>query len=169
MSRMKTFFIYALLVVAVLLLTDVIINLCLNSNYREIKKYEIATNSPKIEITEARKTYMNGYIGGTVTNNTGSNIEKSYIKIELLTDLGNLLGTEYLKIDGLQENETKQFRLSYRYSDVDSFVISTVDEVVEEEVKLSPLIAKAELYFTIAKFIAWAALPPFYLISAFVK
>ena len=166
---MKTFFIYALLVVAVLLLTDVIINLCLNSNYREIKKYEIATNSLKIEITEARKTYMNGYIGGTVTNNTGSNIEKSYIKIELLTDLGNLLGTEYLKIDGLQENETKQFRLSYRYSDVDSFVISTVDEVVEEEVKLSPLIAKAELYFTIAKFIAWAALPPFYLISAFVK
>lgn len=169
MSRMKTFFIYASLVVAVLLLTDIIINICLNSNYKEIKKYEITTTSPHIEIKEARKTYMNGYIGGTVNNNTNNNIEKSYIKIELLTDIGNLLGTEYLEIDGLNVNETKQFRLSYRYSDVDSFIISTVDEIVEKDVKLSPLISKAGLYFTIAHFIVWASLPPFFLISAFLK
>lgn len=169
MSRMKTFFIYALLVVGVLLVTDVIINICLNSNYTPIENYEIETASPKLEITEARKTSLNGYIGGTITNNTGEDIQTTYIKIELISKQGNRLGTEYLKVDSLKQNETKEFRLSYRYSDVARFAIGTENDIIEENIKLSPLIAKAELYFTIAKFIAWAALPPFYLISAFVK
>lgn len=168
MSRMKTFFIYALLIAGVLLVTDVIINLCLNSNYKPIENYEIETASPKLEITEAIKTNSNGYIGGTITNNTGKDIQKTYIKIELISKLGNRLGTEYLKVDGLKQNETEEFRLSYRYNNVESFTIGTEDNIIEENVKLSPLIAKAELYFTIAKFITWAALPPFYLISAFI-
>lgn len=169
MKRMKTFLIYALLVLGVLLVTDIIINLCLQSNYKLINNYVIETASPKLEITEARKTYSNGYIGGTITNDTGKDIENTYIKINLVTDLGNTLGTEYLKVDGLKQNETKEFRLSYRYSGVETFIISVTDDVIEEEVKLSPLIEKAELYFTVAKFIAWVSLPPFFLISAFLK
>ena len=155
MSRMKTFFIYALLVVAVLLLTDIIINVCLELNYKSIQDYEIATSSPSIVITEARKTAVNGYIGGTITNNTGHDISNTYIKVELFSDLNNLLGTKYLKTDMLKAEETKEFRLSYRHSDIDHFIISITDEVVEEEVELSPLVEKAGLYLTIATIVAW--------------
>jgi len=40
MKRMKTFFIYALIVLAVLLLTDSIIDICLNSMYKPTTENE---------------------------------------------------------------------------------------------------------------------------------
>ena len=63
MSRLKTFFIYAVIVATIVLCTDFIVSFILNSNYSEIK-YDIGVTEPKIEIIEAKTTYMNGYIKG---------------------------------------------------------------------------------------------------------
>lgn len=133
MKRMKTFFIYAMLVIGVILLTDVFANLVLETGYRTIKEYNINTTSPKIEIVQAETTNANGRIKGTITNNTNSLLQGQFIKIDLLSDLDNVVGTEYLQIGNLQPGESKKFSLNYRYSNVDSFIVSVQSKDVEEE------------------------------------
>lgn len=169
MKRMKTFLIYAILVLVVILSTDFIANLCLESGYKPINKYEIATTSPEITVIKAETTNANGRIKGTVTNKSNKLMQGLFIKIELLSDIGNTLGIEYLQVGNLQPKESKEFELSYRYYNVDNFVISTTNEVEKEILEYHPLIEHAKAYYTIAKVIVFLSLPSFYLLSAFLK
>ena len=166
MQRMKTFFIYALLVALVVLCSDFIINICLTSTYKQITKYEIGSASPQIVILDAARTYVNGYVCGKIKNNTEEDIEKTYIKVELLSKRGNLLGTEYMEVDSLKKDEQKDFKLEFRYNNVDNFVIGIEKEIQNKNVKINPLMEKTENYLQFAKFIMWSFVPPIFLISA---
>ena len=159
MKRMKTFFIYALLVVAVVISTDFLINLCLDTNYREIVNCKIEATSPAIEIKEAKTTNANGYVKGVITNNLENDIEKAYIKLDLYSKQGNDIGTEYLEIDNLKQNESKEFRIDYRKYNVDSIKINTANEIVSKNIKLMPFLQDAEKYFAIGILIS---IVPFY-------
>lgn len=167
MSRMKTFFIYALIVAVIVICTDLIVNFILNSNYKEIQ-YDIGTVTPKVEITEAKTTYMNGYIKGTITNNTGIKITNQFIKMDFYSSRKNKVGTEYLKVDSLEVEETKNFALNYQIKNVDHLKLTIVGEETEEVLEYHPLIEHAEVYFKIAGFIVWLALPPFYILNLFL-
>lgn len=169
MKRMKKFLIYTILVIIVIVATDFIADLCLESGYKPIYNYEIATTSPKIEIIEAKTTNANGTIKGTVTNETNQFMQNLFIKMELLSDIGNTLGTEYLQVGNLQPQQSKEFELNYRYNKVDRFVVSVTNEVTEEVLEYHPLIEHARTYFTIAKFVVFISLPPLYIWSAFLK
>ena len=168
MNRVKTFFIYAILVIIVILLTDFIANLCLESAYRNIEQYEIATSSPKIEITEAVTTNANGRVKGTVKNESNTLMQNLFIKIELLSNIGNVLGTEYLQVGNLQVNQSKEFELRYRYYDVDSFVISTTNEVTDTIIEYNPLVEHIETYFIVSKLIFFMISPSFFLFVPFI-
>ena len=98
MKRMKTCLIYIALVIAVILATDLISNLILQSNYKQISKYEISTSSPEILITEAKTTNANGLIKGTVTNKTEEFMQNMFLKVELLSNANSVLGEEYIKL-----------------------------------------------------------------------
>lgn len=132
MERMKKFFIYAILVIIVLLSTDFLANIILETGYRQIN-YEIATTSPEIIITQAETTNANGRIKGNVTNKTDTLMQGMFVKVELMSDIGNKLGTEYIQVGNLQPDESKEFKLNYRYSNVNNLIISIVNEEIEEE------------------------------------
>lgn len=169
MKRMKTFLIYLILVIVVILSTDFIAEICLQSGYKPIPQYEIATTSPKIEVVEAKTTKANGVIKGDVTNTTNTLQQNLFLKIELLSDIGNKLGTEYLQIGNLQPEQKKEFELKYRYSNVSTFVISTTSEKTEEILEYHPLIEHAGTYYLIARFIVFVTTPGFFLLAPFIK
>ncbi len=170
MKRMKTFLIYALIVIAVILLTDVVANLILDTNKRTIKNYEIVTTSPAIEITEAKGTNIDGKIKGIVKNNSEEFVESAYLKVELKSKRGVTLGTEYKKMGNFQPSQSKEFELKYRYSGVDNFVISVEkeNEIDRDEAKTSEFIKNASLVYRVARLIAWAITPGFYFIPFFI-
>lgn len=169
MKRMKTFLIYAVLVIIVILATDFIANIILETGYKPVK-YEITTTSPKISITQAETTNANGRIKGSVTNETTALIEGSFIKIELLSNIGNKLGTEYIQVGNLQPSESKEFEMKYRYSDVDNIVFSITNEKTEEILEYHTLIEHAGTYYKIARLITFTTYPSiFFLIALFIK
>ncbi len=168
MKRMKTFLIYLLLVVAAILLTNPLADLILNTNYRDINKYEITTTSPEIRIEESKATKVNGRIKGKVKNSTEKFMQDVYIKIELKSNLGNILGTEYVKLGNFQPNQEKDFSLNYRYSGVDNYIVSATNEIEPSNVKLDPILEHAESFYKIGRLIVSAISPNFFFFPLFL-
>ena len=168
---MKTFFIYAMLVIGVILLTDVFANLVLETGYRQISEYKILVTSPEIEITQAETTNANGRIKGIITNNTNSLIQGQFIKIDFYSELDNIVGTEYIHIGNLKKDESKEFNLNYRYSNVDSFEISMTAKEDEAEIfEYQELLDKGIAIYKVARLVTIASFPSIiFLVSLLVK
>jgi hypothetical protein len=132
MKRMKTFAIYALIVIAFFIFSNVMINVALKAQYNKINTYITENSNVEIDINEAKATYVNGYVGGKIVNN-GEEISKIYIKIDLYTKRDVYMGTKYIQIDNLDQDETQDFRIGFKYTDVDYAKISLVNEVSTEE------------------------------------
>ena len=147
MSRMKTFFIYALIIIVFYFYSNLLIEVGTKSTYKTIEAKEILTNIPKVEIYDAKATYINGYVEGKITNNTDSKIDKKYIKIDFYSKHNINLGTKYVEIDNLEKNETKDFRMAFKLTDVNFFNITVVEEAkdateqqfISEEMKTTAL------------------------------
>ena len=60
-----------------------------------------------------------------------SGINKAYIKIDLYSKRDVILGTKYVEINYLQSQETQEFRMGFRFTDVEYAKIELVDEVGE--------------------------------------
>lgn len=169
MSTMKKFLIYLLLVLAVVGLTDIIAKLVLETNYKDIIKYEIATVSPEIKVNEAKAGRVNARIKGNVTNKTESLMENIIIKIELKSKLNHTLGAEYLKMGNFEPGQTKDFSANCKYSDIDSFIIGAVDHVEEvNSIEQDPVYQNMKKYYPIARLVAWCIAPAIYLIPFFL-
>jgi DNA-directed RNA polymerase alpha subunit len=132
MQRMKTFGIYALLVILFFIFSNVMINIALKAQYKPIDTYKTEAQGIGIDIEEARATYVNGYVGGKIINDNQT-ISKVYIKIDLYTERDVYMGTKYIQIDNLKPNETRDFRIGFKYTDIDYAKITLVNEVSEEE------------------------------------
>lgn len=133
MGRIKKFGIWLVLFVLFYLFVDFICFASIKMMYKDLENYEILVNSPKIEITEAKGTYANGYIKGVVTNNTNSIIENKYIKLDLYSERDVNLGTEYIKIENIDLAKTMEFEVKYSYTDVNNYKIDIVDTMPEPE------------------------------------
>ena len=130
MDRMKTFGIYALCVILFFIFSNVMINIAIKASCAPIDTYTTLREGIDIGINEAKATYVNGYVGGTIKN-TGSAINKAYIKIDLYSKRDVILGTKYVEINYLQSQETQEFRMGFRFTDVEYAKIELVDEVGE--------------------------------------
>ena len=168
MKTMKNFLIYLLLVIAVILLTNPLANLILETNYKDITKYEIATTSPEIKINESNAYKANGRIKGTIKNTTNALMQDMHIKVELKSDIGNTLGIEHIQIGNLEPGQEKDFSLSYRYSGVNNYIISATDEIEPSNVKLDPILEKADVIYKISRLIAYVISPQFYVVPLFL-
>ena len=71
-----------------------------------------------------------------------------------------------MQVGSLKKDEEKEFKLEFKYDNVDNFVIGTEKEIQTSNVKISPLVEKAEDSFKFAKMLLWSFLPPIFLISA---
>lgn len=128
MKRLKTFLMYILLIVAFWLFSDILIYLSINSTYANVDT-KVYTNSPEIIIGESRATYVNGYVKGSIRNNTEGIINDKYLKIELYSERDTKLGTKYVKIENLDPNKYQEFEMWYKYTDVDYANITVTDNI----------------------------------------
>lgn len=130
MSRLKTFAKYAIWIILFWILSDILIYYGVNSTYKNLKiKNEIPS---QVTIKNAEATKVNGRIKGTIANKEDSDMSGKYLKIDLYSDNGNLLATEYEEIGNLRTNEVKNFETYFKMQDVKEYNISVVDEKTEE-------------------------------------
>lgn len=130
MSRLKTFAKYAIWIILFWILSDILIYYGVNSTYKNLKiKNEIPS---QITIKNAEATKVNGRIKGTIANKEDSDMSGKYLKIDLYSDNGNLLATEYEEIGNLRTNEVKSFETYFKMQDVKQYEVNIVDEKIEE-------------------------------------
>ena len=132
MSRLKTFAKYAIWIILFWILSDILIYYGVNSTYKNLKiKNEIPS---QVTIKNAEATKVNGRIKGTIANKEDSNMSGKYLKIDLYSDSGNLLATEYEDIGNLRVNEVKSFETYFKMQDVKQYEVNIVDEKTEETI-----------------------------------
>ena len=135
MARLKKFLLYAFLVTAFWVFSDILIYLSINTTYTRIytKVYAIF---PEITVGQSEATYVNGFIKGSIRNNTESIINDKYLKIDLYSARDVKLGTKYVKINNLEVNKYQEFEMWYKFTDVEYATITvtdTVENASEEE------------------------------------
>ena len=116
--RMKVLFCYVLLFITVFVFSDIMIYLYTKSLYQPMEKYEVNIEAPQVTISVAEASNVNGNVKGTIKNTTQEKITDKYIRFDFYTPREVNVGTKYLKIDGLEVNEEKQFELGFKYDNV---------------------------------------------------
>ena len=135
MARMKTFFIYFILVVVAFVVSQVLIYVAINTTYN-YKNVEIKTT--QIKEAEVKATSINGYAKFKFADD---NVDtKKYVKVECYTKNDVLIGTKYIKVEQLQANDKNEFEIRFNYNRIDKAIIDVGDEIpenVNEEQKVS--------------------------------
>ena len=130
MDRMKTFFKYAMWIILFFIFSNLLIDINLESTYKNIGRKD---NLPQISIYQAQATKVNGRIKGTIFNNAENKLTKQYIKIDLYSERDNFLGSKYIDVSNMRDNETREFEIYFKIKDVDYYEIKLVDEKEEGE------------------------------------
>ena len=126
METMKKFAKYLIWLILFWILSDILIYLGINSTYKDINaKGEIPTG---IEIVEMQATAVNGRTKIKVND---TNLSGKFLKIELYSSTGVNLGTQYIEIGKVKENEGKEIETYFKISEVKSYAISVTEEMGE--------------------------------------
>ena len=102
----------------------------LETTYQNIGRKD---NLQQVTIYQAQATKVNGRIKGTIYNDANNKITYRYLKIDLYSERGNLLGTKYIDLLGIRENETRNLEVYFKIQDVDYYEISFTEEKEEQE------------------------------------
>ena len=136
MARLKTFLIYALIIVGFFVFSNFIIDVGLNSTYKDITRKD---NTSQVQISQAQATLVNGRIKGTINdNNNDDNLTGKYVEIDLYSSRDNMVGKRYIDIETTDANPTQDFSMYFEAEDVTSYSISITDEKTGEELKILP-------------------------------
>ena len=134
MARLKTFLIYALIIVGFFLFSEFLINVGLNSSYKDITRKD---NTSQVEINEAQATLVNGKIKGTIKDERGQNsLTGKYVEIDLYSSRDNMIGRRYIEIETTDVNTTQDFSIYFEAEDVKSYSIAIVNEKNFEELNV---------------------------------
>ena len=126
MDTMKRFAKYLIWLILFWILSDILIYLGINSTYKDINaKGEIPTG---IEVIEMQATAVNGRTKIKVND---TNLSGKFLKIELYSSTGVNLGTQYIEIGKVKENEGKEIETYFKISEVKSYAISVTEEMGE--------------------------------------
>lgn len=151
MDRMKTFVIYALCIILFFIFSNIMIDISIKATYDPINMDIISEENLKLYIKEAKATYVNGYVEGSVSN-TGNDKETIYVKMEFYSKNNNILGTKYVKVENFRKNETRDFRMGFEFTDVTYAKVQIENEVpqnITEEAFSSKELRFAKLLATI--------------------
>ncbi len=135
MKRMKTFLIYLLIFVGFFVLSDVLINVSLNTSYHTITRKD---NLEQVVINQAEATQVNLRIKGTVMNLEENPITLKYMRVDFYSERDNLVGSRYIDVSNLKENESMDVEINLRLDDIDSYSISFTNDKSTEEVDWLP-------------------------------
>lgn len=126
MNRVKTFAKYVIWIVLFWIFSDVLIYAGLNSTYKDMERK--GTIPQGVEVVQMQSTKVNGRMNLEIT---GTELSGKYLKIDLYSNIGNLLGTQYLEIGTMKENQTKNLEKYFKITDVKTYELTVVDEMGE--------------------------------------
>lgn len=128
MKRLKTLFLYGLMIAAFWFLSDFLIYMAIHGTYKPIDT-RIVFNTPTISISESKATYVNGYVKGNIYNDTDKTIDNKYLKIDLYSQRDVLMGTKYVKIENLEKQKKVDFEMWFKFTDVKYCIINMTDDI----------------------------------------
>ena len=134
MKTLKKFWIYFLIFLLVFLLVTGLTNIAMRDNYKNTK-YEIVNAFPMITVTECKASYSDGYVKGSITNNTGEHIPIKYLQVDIYDENNVYLGSEFKELKYFNVNETIKFEINYKYNNVNRLVIGVTDEIIQDKEK----------------------------------
>ncbi len=135
MSRMKTFLIYLLILVGFFVLSDFLINVSLNASYKTIGRKD---NLSQVVMYQAEATKVNVRLKGTIENSVDNPINKKYARFDIYSNRDNIIGTRYIDISDLKENEEKEVKIYARLNDASYYEVSFTDEKTVQELEILP-------------------------------
>ena len=124
-----------LIFVGFFVLSDVLINVSLNTSYHTITRKD---NLEQVVINQAEATQVNLRIKGTVTNLVENPITLKYMRVDFYSERDNLVGSRYIDVSNLKENESMDVEINLRLDDIDSYSISFTNDKSTEEVDWLP-------------------------------
>ena len=130
MSRIKTFLKYAIWLIAFYIFSNIMIYFNLETTYQNIGRKD---NLPQVAIYQAQATKINGRIKGRVYNNSENKITSKYLRVDLYSARDILLGSKYIDVSTMRENETRNIEIYFKVQDVEYYEITFTDEKEEGE------------------------------------
>lgn len=130
MDRVKTLLKYALWVVLFFIFSNIMINFTIETTYQDIGRKD---NLEQVTVYQAQATKVNGRIKGTIYNNAENKITNNYLRIDLYSERDVFLGSKYIDISSMRDNETRSFEEYFKIQDVDYYEMKFTDEKVEGE------------------------------------
>ena len=134
MSTMKKFFLYTVLIIVFAIFSELLINVALNVNYKPMARKD---NIESVEIETAESTLVNGRIKGKIKNSEKDFLTGKFVMIEFFSKRGNMVGKKFIPINTTQNVKTQDFQFYFELSEVDSYRVSIVNEMVGEEINIS--------------------------------
>ena len=128
MGTMKTFAKYAIWIILFWIFSDILIYAGINSTYKDIESKGKIPDG--IEVVQVQATTVNGRIKLKANNS----LSGKFLKVDLYSSRDNILGTQYIEIGNVSENQTKEIETYFKISEVKSYQISVVDEPGESTV-----------------------------------
>mgnify|MGYP004564501847 CR=1 FL=1 len=135
MAKMKKFFLYFLMFIALYIFVTTLTNFSMKEKFKDIQNIQISVSSPKIFIEESKATNSHGYIKGNITNDTGNHIPVEYLQVDLYNENNTYLGSEFKELKYFNVNETINFEINYKYNNVNRLVIGVTDEIIQDKEK----------------------------------
>ena len=130
MDRMKTFLKYALWLILFYIFSNLMIYLNLETTYQNIGRKD---NISQVTVYQAQATKINGRLKGNIYNNAENKIKNNYLRIDLYSERDNYLGSKYIDVSNMRENETRNFEIYFKIQDVDYYEMKFTDEKEEGE------------------------------------
>lgn len=137
MSRMKTLFKYFLWFVLFYAFSNIIMYLNIRSLMQEIKTGDIEFQNPQVIVEEAKASKVNAVIKGKIKN-TEQDINYKYIRIDLLSERGNILNSKFIDVTDLKNKEEMEFSIRTNTENVKGYkiVLTDIKEVSETNIKM---------------------------------
>ncbi|MBQ2917200.1 MAG: hypothetical protein IJE59_03370 [Clostridia bacterium] len=132
METMKKFKVYLFIFLGFFILSTILTSFLMRDDYKNIN-YEIKSETSNILVTECKAANTNGYIKGSVTNNTEELIPLKYLQINLYDENDVYLGSEYKELKNFYPKETVNFDMSYEYLNIDKVTLIFIDKIPEKE------------------------------------
>ena len=123
MDRLKTFAKYAIWIILFWIFSDILIYAGINSTYKDMQMKGTVPNG--VQVVQMQSTKVNGKIKLQVDQ---PELSGKYLKIELYSESGKILGEEYLEIGTITEGKSKSIEKYFKITDVKSYNISVVDQ-----------------------------------------
>lgn len=129
MSRMRTFFLYALGIIGFMFLSYVLENGLIANMYKKMDGNVIETSEVKIEDVSGRASNVSGYMNFKLTNLSPYDDVNQFLKIDLYSKQGLHAVTKYIEIADVPSQASKEYQIKFKGSELRSYDISVVSEL----------------------------------------